>query len=376
MRVTLIDLWGREGMLHYGSQLANSLARLPNVQVTVLLPKGSDVDLFAPLVSIDYVDVVRDTSVLELLSVPMKLLSLPRFFETIRRTRPDIVHLNNCHVWYIATLPWMRRRYPIVSTIHDIKPHPGQDDSWRKQKEIDTLARLSHHIFVHGENLKRQLLMRYPTRTKDEVTVIPLGELTFFSPHQNEMMEDSQFVLFFGRIRAYKGLEYFIEAAKLVAQRIPDARFVIAGAGDLQPYRKLFTGETRFEIHNRYIPDDEVARFFVQASIVVLPYVEASQSAVIPIAYAFKKPVITTSVGCLPDVVVEGQTGLIVPPHDVPALAEAMLRLLNDDELREILGRNAHHKMRDELGWDKIASTTYNTYKVTMQGFELNQARG
>ncbi len=375
MRVTLIDLWGREGMLHYVSQLANNLARLADVQVTVVLPKGSDVGLFEPSVTLGFVDVVRDASVGELLLAPMRLLKLPQFFRTVRRTRPDVVHLNNCHVWYIFTLPWLRQRYPIVATMHDVRPHPGQDDSWRKRKEIDTVARLSHRIFVHGEKLRQQLLTTYPLLPPDNITVIPLGDFSFLAEYQTNVREEKHTALFFGRIRAYRGLQYLVEAARAVGRRVPDARFVIAGDGDLRPYLQMLSQETHFEIHNHYIPDHEVAGFFRRASVVVLPYTEASQSGVIPIAYAFKKPVVATRVGCLPDVIEDGRTGLLVPPRDAPALAEAMLKLFGDDGLRRTLGQNGYRKMRKELGWDKIASTTLGVYREAVRGWKTDSSR-
>jgi len=375
MRGTLIDLWAREAMLHYASQLGNSLARIPDMQVTVLLPKGSDVSLFEPSVTVDFVDVVKDASATKLLSIPLKLLRTPQFLKTIRRTRPDVMHLNNCHVWYILTLRWLGRRYPIISTMHDVEPHPGQDDTWRKRKEIDTLARLSHRVFVHGEKLTQHLLTKYPMRTEDNVTVIPHGDYSLFTRYQSSAVEERNVVLFFGRIRDYKGLEYFIQAAKLVSLMVPDARFVIVGAGDFRPYCRLLSEALDFEVHNRYIPDCQVADFFRRASIVVLPYIQASQSGVIPIAYAFGKPVVTTHVGCLPDVVEDGQTGLLVPPGDAQALADAMLRLLGNDELRETLGRNAHQKMKDELGWSKIAATTLRIYRMAIQEFVRGSSR-
>lgn len=366
MRVTLIDLWGREAMLHYVSQLANHLAVLPDVQVTVLLPKGSETSLFDSVVKVDYLDVVMDASLGQLLSLPIKLAKLPWFFRVIQRTRPDVLHLNNCHVWYIFTLPWLRRRYPIVSTLHDVEPHPGLDDSWRKHREIEALARLSHQIFVHGEKLEEELLAKYPALSPTQITVIPIGEFSFFTRYPNHMIEDGNAVLFFGRIRAYKGLEYFIKAAGLVAQKMPEAKFLIAGDGDLRPYQKLFDGGDNFEIYNRYVPDHQIPALFNRASIVVLPYTQASQSAVIPVAFAFEKPVVTTNVGSLAEVVEDGRTGLIVPPRDAAALADAILRLLSDADLRNTLGRNAYQKMKDELGWDKIASLTLGVYQAAI----------
>lgn len=369
MRVTVIDLWGREAMLHYVSQLANNLAGCTGVEVTVLLPNGSDTSLFKSAVRVDFLDVVKDASIGQLLSVPYKLTQLPWFFQTIHRTRPDVLHLNNCHVWYIFSLPWLTRQYPIISTLHDVEPHPGQDDTWRKRKEIDTLARYSDHIFVHGEALKQKLHAKYPFLAPHQTDVIPHGDYSFFTKFPTHVIEEPNVALFFGRIRAYKGLEYFLEAAAIVTRAIPNARFVIAGDGDLRPYQKLIGDGSNFEIINRYIPDHQVAALFNRASIVVLPYTQASQSGVIPVAYAFEKPVVTTQVGCLSDVVEDGRTGLIVPPRDSPALAEAMLRLFRDDELRKSLGRNAYQKMIQELGWDKIVALTLSVYETAIQKF-------
>src|SRR4030042_3105583 len=167
MRVTLIDLWGREAMLHYVSQLANNLAQCPNVQVTVLLPKGTDTRLFESVVGVGFLDVVMDASISQLLSAPFKLVRLPWFFKTIQQTKPDIIHLNNCHVWYIFTLPKLKQMYPIVSTMHDVEPHPGLDDTWRKRKEIDTIARFSDHIFIHRETIKQNVPSKYPFLRQD-----------------------------------------------------------------------------------------------------------------------------------------------------------------------------------------------------------------
>jgi len=211
----------------------------------------------------------------------------------------------------------------------------------------------------------------YPFLRQDQTTVVPLGELSLFTHYLTDAKEESNVVLFFGRIRTYKGLEYFIEAAALVAQKMPTARFIIAGDGDLRPYLKLIKDEYNIEIINRYIPDDEVATIFRQASLVVLPYTQASQSAVIPVAYAFEKPVVTTRVGCLPDVVEDGRTGLIVPPHDAPALADAIIKLLQNDTLRKTLGRNGYVMMKAQLGWEKISSITFNTYKKVIDEFSI-----
>ena len=89
-----------------------------------------------------------------------------------------------------------------------------------------------------------------------------------------------------------------------------------------------------FEVRNRHIPDREAAQLFIDADIVVLPYVEASQSGVLAIANAFAKPVIVTDVGELGRAVEDGVSGLVVPPADERPLADAILKLATDGALR------------------------------------------
>ena len=118
----------------------------------------------------------------------------------------------------------------------------------------------------------------------------------------------------------------------------------------------------KFEIHNRYIPNEEVSNFFDEASVVVLPYVEASQSGVVAISFAFGKPVVVTNVGSLSEVVDHGNTGFVVSPKSVSELANAIIKLLSDDNLREIMGQKALKFSKTELSWDEIAKTTNKTY--------------
>jgi starch synthase len=104
---------------------------------------------------------------------------------------------------------------------------------------------------------------------------------------------------------------------------------------------------------------------------VVCPYTEASQSGVVPIAYAFKKPVIVTRVGCLPDYVEDGGTGLIVDPGDSRPLAFAIIKLLGDPGLRKQMGEKGWRKMVAELSWEQIAQTTVKTYHEAIKRREI-----
>jgi glycosyltransferase involved in cell wall biosynthesis len=176
--------------------------------------------------------------------------------------------------------------------------------------------------------------------------------------------EQDPCVLFFGRIWEYKGLDYLIRAEPLIAAQVPDVKFIIAGTGeDFARYRRLMEHPERFVVHNEYVSDEMRARLFRQASLVALPYVEASQSGVIPVAYSFGKPVVATSVGGLPALVDDGRTGFLIPPRDEQALATAIVRLLQDKDLRLRMGACAKQKLHAECAPARVAAQTFAVYR-------------
>jgi glycosyltransferase involved in cell wall biosynthesis len=99
----------------------------------------------------------------------------------------------------------------------------------------------------------------------------------------------------------------------------------------------------------------------------VLPYIEASQTGIIPIAYAFKKPVIATSVGSIPEVIENGKTGILVRPRDSAALRTAIIDLINDENKRKRISEGGYIKMKNELSWKDIAEKTISIYTQLYQ---------
>jgi glycosyltransferase involved in cell wall biosynthesis len=197
----------------------------------------------------------------------------------------------------------------------------------------------------------------------ERVHVIPhivLGDSTV----GNCVLENDRLILFFGRIWPYKGLEYLIRAEPLITSKMPDARIMIAGHGeDFARYQRLMTHPENFIVHNEYILEERAATLFQQASMVVLPYTEASQSGIIPVAYTFSKPVVATTVGALPEMVEHGRTGFLVPPRDERALAAAIVRLLQDKQLRDRMGRCGKQKVDAECSPDVVAQQTLAVYR-------------
>jgi glycosyltransferase involved in cell wall biosynthesis len=122
-------------------------------------------------------------------------------------------------------------------------------------------------------------------------------------------------------------------------------------------YAQEFGAESAITFVNRYVPNEELKRYFDLADVVVLPYVSATQSAVVQLAFGFGKPVITTRVGGLHEVVKDGETGLIVPPQDSAALAAAIVRYLSEG-LDEELERNVRRTAEAQTySWQQLVST-------------------
>jgi len=120
-------------------------------------------------------------------------------------------------------------------------------------------------------------------------------------------------------------------------------------------------------IDNELIPDERVARYFGESSVVVLPYIDASQSGVVPIAYSFSRPVVATTVGGLPSVVEDGVTGLLVPPRDERALADALITLLEDEELRHKMGAAGRSKLEREWAPEVIGPQHIDVYERALR---------
>jgi len=294
---------------------------------------------------------------------PRNIFMIASLFRLIRQLRPDVVHQLSWHLWLNLALPFFPK-IPRVTTIHDASLHPGDRESsslfqgwqWRKAAQV----------IVHAEEIKRQMVARLGT-PESKIHVIPIGSYSLFRAwHSDRNVADKvPTILFFGRIWDYKGLQYLIEAEPLITQQVPEARIVIAGQGEsFEKYEQMMVNKEHFIVYNRYIPDEMVSRLFDEACVVALPYIEASQSAVLAIAYAFGKPVVATTVGGIPEVVQHGETGYLVPPRDAPSLAEAIVKLLKDHDLREKMGQKALEKAENELSWSNIARKTLQVYQA------------
>ncbi|HEY3550342.1 MAG TPA: glycosyltransferase family 4 protein [Gaiellaceae bacterium] len=154
-------------------------------------------------------------------------------------------------------------------------------------------------------------------------------------------------VLYVGRLSPEKNVDTLMEA-------VGDLNLVVAGDGPLRERVPNALGA---------VPHAEVERLLERASVVVAPCEREGFGLAAAEALAFGRPVVAAAGGALLELVADGETGLLVPPRDAPALREAVQRLLADPELRERLGREARTRARERFGWDAVIERTLEVYR-------------
>jgi glycosyltransferase involved in cell wall biosynthesis len=175
-----------------------------------------------------------------------------------------------------------------------------------------------------------------------EVRVIPSGVEIPETVREPDLSPE---ILFAGRLSPEKGIHVLLEAAR----GLP---LVVAGAGPVEVPGAL-----------GFVPHDELLRLYERAAIVVCPSLREGYGVVCAEAMAHGRPVVASAVGGLKDLVVDGETGLLVPPGDPAALRAALERLLADGDLRARLGAAARERAREHLSWAKATESTLAAYR-------------
>ncbi|MBL7799321.1 MAG: glycosyltransferase family 4 protein [Chitinophagales bacterium] len=343
----------------YTIELANELANLCNVVLSLPENRISEKHkhlinknvTFEPFKLVDYKS-IRD--------------NFAMFYgiaKIIRKHNPDVIHIQSHglkNFWWL--LPFTRGKI-LVNTIHDPSTHSGDVVSAPNPWNNSMINRFTDKVIVHGEILKKETVYNFGF-SEHCVTVIPHGHLGLYKAWRNETYPKEQCLfLFFGRIWPYKGLNYFIEAANLLSEENKNARFVIAGKGeDIEKYTSRILHPEQFEIRNKRITEEEIDELFQKAFCTVLPYTDATQSGVIPIAYSYKVLVIASAVGALPEVVENNVSGILVPPKDARSLYEKMKWSLENTTAINGLTENAFALTSSKLSWKTIAALTIKVY--------------
>lgn len=350
------------GFGDYLIELANALSECADVHVIVAKADEWMAGYLPPAVTVFRSGASRVRHV-------SNVSAITRVGRYLRQISPDIVHLQQGVTWELLVKLFVPAT-PLVVTIHDVTKHA----SWHQgtvryrvqQLLLDCGARMGDALIVHGEQLRRQAELRYVSRLNSRrIYNVPHGILTRYGGGIGKYAPTTEGnVLFFGSISKYKGIEYLVSAEPLIRTQLPNVTIKIAGmAANPQYYATLPKAGQRIEMILEYQNEREVRQLFEWADVIVLPYIEASQSGVLQIAMAFAVPVVVTSVGSLSDVVQDEVNGLVVPPGDANALGRAIVRLLKDVPLRARIISKMHIARNGTVNWKTIAAQTMVVYE-------------
>ncbi|MBS1912628.1 MAG: glycosyltransferase [Bacteroidetes bacterium] len=179
----------------------------------------------------------------------------------------------------------------------------------------------------------------------------------------------SKVLLFFGFVRAYKGLDRLLDAMPEIVRRMPDVHLLVVGEffDDPAPYMEQIRRggvEAHVTVVNRYVANDEVADWFSASDAVVLPYHSATNSGIAQIAYNFATPVVVTDVGSLGEVILDGRTGFVLKQATPVAIADAVQKLYEGDTLQRFAANIEIERVK--YGWDAFVEGM-GTFIMRMQ---------
>lgn len=287
---------------------------------------------------------------------------IKRVIDSITKDAPDVVYSCMNDLWAPFIFPRLKG-VTRVKTIHDVGIHEGNNSKFNIWWNNTGFKDAEKYVI-----LSRNFIPKLVERgiSEDKIIVIPHAGFDYYTKlgTVQTKKEQNPVILFFGRIDQYKGIGVLLQALPMVLDKHPNTILRIAGNGNLQMEMQLIEQfKNNIDLHNRWIKDEEVSALIEDATFVVLPYTHATQSGVIPLAYAYSKPVVATNVGCLDEQVVEGETGYMCESSDANSLANAMIKMLDNVERTKQMGSKAHEYMKKYLTWEASAKLFIDSVK-------------
>ena len=254
-----------------------------------------------------------------------------------------------------------------IGLIHNMIPHePNVLDKYLPPyfvKQMDGFTTLSHAVIKDIDQFDKH---NKPKSWAPHPIYDHYGELIdkIEARKQLGLSADGKYVLFFGFIRDYKGLDLLIDAFGDLRLQDMGVRLLVAGEfyGDPQPYLNRIRSLDISDIvilHNDYIPDNKVNLYFRACDIVAQPYKTATQSGVTQVAFHFERPMLVTNVGGLPEIVPDGKIGYVVNP-DAQDIADALVRYYKENKEEDFTAGVREEKRK--YGWDRMTAAVLNSY--------------
>jgi len=360
-RVLFVSPTARAGTAQYTHNLASHLARNGH-QVSLLTGVGYELGRYA-----------RDYTVLEAIDRfrPRPLLWW-RLWRHLRKLRPQVIHYQGGQhpdmLWLLDRA--LRLLFPAAAVY---TPQDLHSNNRRKHhdKAAQALLKRMQHIFFNSEE-NRGFVRRSWAIDVDHSSVAAVPDLLEFvrrdvKAEPPAIPAGRALILCFGLIEPRKGIATLLEAFARLRQTRPNTHLAVVGKPfmDLAPLHETIARHGMREhvsLVAEYVSFERMAGWFERADTVVLPYESGWNSGVIPVALGYAKPVVATTIASAAEAVIHEETGLLIPPSDVEALSQALLRVLDDRELRDRMQPLLRQAAIDQ-GWSSLVRATETVYQ-------------
>jgi glycosyltransferase involved in cell wall biosynthesis len=382
-------VFDNQGLSHYSSYLALGLSKYHDIVLygfsyNDYVITGAKKEKKIEYYSLEKI-LPKGSSVLKIIVRSLFLFLV--LFKELNIRNYEIVHIQERLPMFFLLIPLLKlRRKKIFWTIHDVDLLPlskgirGKIEVFYRNavSQPCLLAKYADAIIVHAQSLKEVLVSKKIDQSKIHVVRhFDYKYLLEFNDNNDTIKRTDdikihEYVLFFGDITPWKGIETLIDAAKIVREKIGEKFNLVIAGKSYDRYINtidIINKDCKFvKLIDKFIPTSEIPSLVSKSSFLVLPYNKSFQysvSGVIPLAYTFSKPVIASSVRSIVEYVDHNQTGFIFESGDSIQLANYMLELIKNKNKCIEMGRNANHKLLYEMSLElccKTISDLYNRY--------------
>jgi rhamnosyl/mannosyltransferase len=351
------------GMENYSYNISKGLKEKYKWDVTIITSNNIEKKYKEEI--IDGMNIYRLPYWFKISNTPINLMWLFSINKILRKEHPDIINAHSPVPFISDITSLIAGKIPLITTYHSgsmIKPL----SIWNpliflyELLFLPLLFRKSKKIICSSPFVMRQNLKKY----KEKATYVTPGvDINVFKPSEKRSKND---VLYVGRIEKnsdWKGIIYLLEAI-LIAKRIKsDISLRLVGSGDRVEYFKMYTQKLRINKNVKFVGskiNNKLILEYQSSKVIVLPSITESESfgMVLIEAMACKKPVIGSNIGGIPCVIDNGVNGLLVPPKDPQALADAIIKILKNTQLAKKMGEEGYKKVIKNFTWEKQINTT------------------
>lgn len=290
------------------------------------------------------------------------LISIVSLLLFIIRGKYDVIHCDFAYNGWFNFLYLFKNK--TVRTQHDPFPHTGEGWNENTKRTLEEANRKIIKTVILNKSQYKEFC-DYNKKNPEDVLVNRLGVYDYLSIFDTEVVkEDPNCILYFGRLSKYKGLENLCKAMVIAHEQNPNLKVVIAGSGrfdfDISDYKDL----PYFQIINKFLGLDELASLIKKAAVISCVYTDATQSGVMLTSFAMGKPVIASNIDTMREIVDDGQSGVLVEPDNPKALAEAVVKVLNNESLRVEMKQYIQELYTTgNRSWDNIVTKYLEFYK-------------